>query len=76
MYFVKQGKVITMENHFLENTDNKKNNRGKEKQCSQKKKFDFKCYQKNTISSLKEVDYFLNNFQYYLKYIKLYKLLK
>lgn len=29
--------VITMENYFLENTDNKKNNRGKEKQCPQKK---------------------------------------
>lgn len=65
-----------MENNFLENTDNKKNNRGKEKQCPQKKKIDFKCCQKNTIRSLKEVDYFLNNFQYYLKYIKLYKLLK
>ena len=50
-------------------------NRG-EKKCPPKKKIDFKCYPKNTIKSLKEVEHFLNNFQYYFKYIKLYKLLK
>ena len=47
-----------------------------EKKCPSKKKIDFKCYPKNAIKSLKEVEHFLNNFQHYFKYIKLYKLLK
>ena len=41
-----------------------------------KKKIDFKCYPKNTIKSLIEVEHFLNKFHYYFKYFKLYKLLK
>ena len=36
----------------------------------------FKCCKKNTICSLNEVEYFLNNFNNFLKYIKLYKILK
>lgn len=58
-----------MKNYTLENTRGEKN-------CLPKKRIDFKCYPKNTIKSLKEVEHFLNNFQYYLKYFKLYKLLK
>ena len=58
-----------MEEKLLEN------NRG-EKKCPSKKKIDFKCYPKNAIKSLKEVEHFLNNFQHYFKYIELYKLLK
>ena len=58
-----------MEKKLLEN------NRG-EKKSSSKKKIDFKHYPKNAIKSLKEVEHFLNNFQHYFKYNKLYKLLK
>ncbi len=36
----------------------------------------FKCCKKNTIHSLNEVEYFLNNFNHFLKYVKLYKILK
>ena len=42
----------------------------------QKKKFNFKCCKDNTLKSLHEVEYFLNNFNRFIKYIKLYKILK
>lgn len=41
-----------------------------------KKKFCFKEMKNNTICSLKDVEFFLNNFQNTLRYIKLFKLLK
>ena len=37
---------------------------------------DFKCCKDNTIKSLHEVEYFLNHFHRFIKYIKLYKMLK
>ncbi len=55
--------------------DKNENNRG-EKNSPQKKSFDFNCYKKNTINSLYDVEYFLNNFQHYFKYFKLYKIMK
>jgi len=42
----------------------------------EKKKLDFKCIKNNTISSLNDVEFFLNKLQNTLRYIKLYKLLK
>ena len=39
-------------------------------------KFNFKCFTENTVNSLHEVEYFLNNFTYYYKYIRLYKILR
>lgn len=39
-------------------------------------KFCLKTMKNNTITSLNEVEYFLNKLQHTLKYIKLYKLLK
>ena len=45
-------------------------NRGK------KKKPNFKTMKKNTVKSLNDVEYFLNNFGNFVKYVKLYKLLK
>ncbi len=54
-------------------SENNQNNRG-EKNAPPKKSF--KLYKKNTIDSLHEVEYFLNNFQYYFKYFKLYKIFK
>lgn len=41
-----------------------------------KEKFNFKCCKDNTIKSLHEVEYFLNHFNKFIKYIKLYKILK
>lgn len=39
-------------------------------------KFDFKKMKKNTICSLNEVECFLNNFNKFYNYIRLYKILK
>ena len=41
-----------------------------------KRKFNFKCCKDNTLKSLHEVEYFLNNFNRFIKYVKLYKILK
>lgn len=41
-----------------------------------KKKFDFKSFQKNTCTSLNDVECFLNRFSNTWKYIRLIKLLK
>lgn len=41
-----------------------------------KKKIDFISIKKNTCKSLFEVEYFLNNFNSFLQYMKLYKLFK
>ncbi len=62
-----------MERIFL--NENNQNNRG-EKNPPPKKSFDFKLYKKNTINSLNDVEYFLNNFQHYSKYFKLFKIMK
>ncbi len=48
--------------------------RGEE--VNKKKVFDFAKRKENTICSLKDVNYFLCNFQSFLKYIKLYNILK
>ena len=42
----------------------------------QKNKIDFKKIKSNTINSLNEVEYFLNDFKQFTKYVKLYKILK
>jgi len=41
-----------------------------------KNKLSFKSMKKNTICSLNEVEYFLNNFNKIAKCLKLYKILK
>lgn len=61
-----------MENHL---TNNKENYRG-EKISSKKKSFDIKLYKKNTINSLNEIEYFLNNLKNISKIIKIKKILK
>ena len=42
----------------------------------EKKKNTFKSLRNNTISSLNDVEYFLNKLQHTIRYIKLFKLLK
>ncbi len=41
-----------------------------------KSKVDFKQLKNNTLNSLNEVELFLNDFQRFKKYLKLYKILK
>lgn len=55
--------------------ENNENNRGK-KESPHKKSFDFNLYRKNTITSINDVEHFLNNFHHYFKYLKLYKIIK
>lgn len=62
-----------MNNLNLKNCNFENEYRGEEKK---KKKFDFKSYKKNTIKSLNEVEFFLNNFKNFSKYLKLYKIIK
>lgn len=57
-----------MEENFR-HSNNKKNN-------SKKKSFDFKKYKKNTLDSLNDVEYFLNNLKNVSKIIKIKKILK
>ena len=52
--------------------ETKKNNQ----KLPPKKKLDFKTCKKNTLHSLNEVEYFLNNLHRFKNYIKLYKILK
>lgn len=51
-------------------------NRGDRKSPPKKKSFDFKSYQKNTINSLHDIEYFLNNVNQAFRYIKIYKIFK
>ena len=51
------------------------NNRNNQKP-PQKKKLDFKMCKKNTLKSLHDIEYFLNDFNIFIKYIRLYKILK
>ena len=50
-------------------------NRG-DKKPPQKKKLNFKTCKKNTIKSLNEVEFFLNDFKRFTHYLKIYKLFK
>ncbi len=52
-------------------------NRGEKKSPPpKKKKLNFKTCKKNTINSLNEVEHFLRDFNHFIKYVKLYKILK
>ena len=55
---------------------NIKNNRGEKIPPRNKKHINFKCCKDNTLNSLCEVEHFLCNFKHFMKYIKLYKLMK
>ena len=46
------------------------------KNNKKKKKFDFICIKNNTCKSLCEVEHFLNNFNFFIDYIKLFKIAK
>jgi len=59
-----------MENYL----SNNQNNRGGNK--PPKKSFDFKSYKNNTIKSLNEIEYFLNNLKNVSKIIRIKKILK
>ena len=54
----------------------RKNNMITKTSINKDKKNKFSAYTKNTFKSLKDVEYFLRNFQTFSKSIKLYKILK
>ena len=56
--------------------NNSQNNRGEKKSPPKKKKLSLKTYKKNTINSLNEIEYFLNNLNKAFRYIKIYKIFK
>lgn len=43
---------------------------------NKKKKFDFCCFKKDACKSLNDVEHFLCDFNSFIKYVKLYKLVK
>lgn len=61
-----------MRNNFLNNFQN---NSG-EINSPQKNKLDLKSCKKNTINSLYTVEYFLNNFNCFIKSYKIYKFIR
>ena len=65
-----------MYNNNLNYFTQKINNRNCSKNKNQPKKINIKNIKDNTIKSLNDVEYFLNNFSNTLKYIKLINLLK
>lgn len=66
-----QNIFIPIYNNFKDNE-----NRGGHLPPPKKKKLDFKSLKCNTIQSLNDVEYFLNNMDKFAKGIKLYKLIK
>ena len=56
------------------NLNEQENRNGKK--INDKKNFNFDLYKKNTINSINDVEYFLNNFNCFIKYLKLYKIIK
>ena len=60
----------------IENYNNRGNENKPKPKPPKKKKLTFRDYKKNTLKSLNEVEYFLNNFQKFTNCIKLYKILK
>lgn len=65
-----------MEKNLLNNYENNRGEKNSPQKKNIKKNIDFKLYKKNTIKSLNDVEFFLNNFNHYFKYFKLFKLFK
>ena len=63
-------------NNSLSNYNTNNLYRSSPPSLKEKKKLNFKTMKNNTISSLNEVECFLNKLQHTIRYIKLYKLLK
>lgn len=63
-----------MPNIYRSNYDNE--NRSFNKPPPKKEKKDFKTLKSNTLKSLNDVEYFLNNWAEFAKYAKIYKLFK
>lgn len=61
---------------FIFHEINMNNNLPEKSELSKKKKINFSQKKENTIKSLNDVEYFLNNFKKLSKVIKLYKIIK
>lgn len=70
---------IYRNNNSLSNYNNLKNfalKYNRNTSSNNDKKFNFKHIKKNTCESLNDIEHFLCNFSTFVKYIKLYNLLK
>ena len=65
--------MVYLNNLYRANLYNTENRGAK---APQKNKLNFNRIKKNTIQSLNEVEYFWGNINHFLRYLKLYKLLK
>lgn len=61
---------------FIFHEINMDNNLPEKSELNKKKKINFSQKKENTIRSLNDVEYFLNNFKKLSKAIKLYKIIK
>ena len=68
-----EGKRI---DNFTEDWAEEINQKDEYRSARKKNKKDFNIYKKNTIKSLNEVEHFLRDFNHFMKYVKLYKILK
>ena len=60
----------------FENDENRDGNFPPQRKNNKKNKKDFKTLKNNTVKSLNDVEYFLNNFGHFMKTAKILKLLK
>ncbi len=58
------------------NKSNSNNTENRIHHLPPRKHLNFRQIKHNTICSLNEVEYFLNNFNQFIKYVRLYKILK
>ncbi len=69
-----------MDKKIIKNINNRGDNKGKNSKPlpppPKKKKFKFNHYKDNTLKSLREVEFFLGDFRRFIKYVKLYKILR
>lgn len=65
-----------MPNIYRAEFEGNENRGGKLPPPNKKKKKDFKTLKTNTVNSLNDVEYFLNNFGHFMKTVKIFKLLK
>lgn len=65
-----------MPNIYRAKFEENENRGGKLPPPNKKKKKDLKTLKNNTVKSLNDVEYFLNNFGHFMKTVKIFKLLK
>ena len=72
IYKIQENHRGIMDNNFENDFEEFRKLKNNEK----KKKKGFDLYKKNTLNSLNEVENFLRDFNHFIKYVKLYKILR